>query len=131
MRFNPASWGPLQRIKTANYRGWSYNFDRYRPVTGQWRAEQHGVSMCAGSEDALKRMIDSKATGGNAPDRRHGGAYDRGSADAYYHRARDPHYYKGATYASDRVEAKDMTPAEIEAYNAGYNGEPDRKDWGI
>ena len=45
-------------------------------------------------------------------DRRHGGPYDRGSADSYYRRPRRPHFYKGDTGTSDRVEYKDMTPDE-------------------
>lgn len=65
-------------------------------------------------------------------DTRHGGPYDRGSADSYYHRPANPHYYMGATGQSQRVEARDMTPNEIEAYLAGYednelNG--DKKVW--
>jgi hypothetical protein len=66
-------------------------------------------------------------------DDRHGGPFDRGSADFYYWRPRSPHYYKGDTAMSDKVEMKDMTPDEIAAYNAGYDfGEKlgDRKDWG-
>lgn len=63
-------------------------------------------------------------------DQRHGGPYDRGGADAYYHRAFEPHYYRGATYQSERVEADGMTEAEIAAYAAGYHGTTDRKDWG-
>lgn len=63
-------------------------------------------------------------------DQRHGGAYDRGSADAYYHRPFDPHYYKGNTYASERVDLANMTAEEITAYTAGYNGTTERKDWG-
>ena len=64
-------------------------------------------------------------------DQRHGGPYDRGSADAYYHRAYEPHYYRGDTYSSERVELKDMTAAEITAYTAGYNDTHERKDWGV
>ncbi len=65
-------------------------------------------------------------------DTRHGGPYDRGSADSYYRRGRNPHYYKGATHQSDRVEYKDMTPDEVEAYNAGYDDNEDdgnHKEW--
>lgn len=62
-------------------------------------------------------------------DQRHGGPYDRGSVDAYYHRAYEPHYYRGNTYTSERVELKDMTAAEITAYTAGYNQTTERKDW--
>lgn len=63
-------------------------------------------------------------------DKRHGGPYDRGSADAWYGRPFDPHYYTGATYATERVEAKDMTDAEVAAYKAGYGETPMGKDWG-
>jgi hypothetical protein len=64
-------------------------------------------------------------------DQRHGGPYDRGSADAYYWRAFEPHYYRGDTYSSERVELKDMTAAEITAYTAGYRDTHERKDWGV
>ena len=40
------------------YRGWAVTFDRYRPVTGLYRAERHGVGLCAGDLPALKRMVD-------------------------------------------------------------------------
>lgn len=64
----------------------------------------------------------------------HGGPFDRGGADYYYWRAPIPHKWPDGTMHGERVEAKDMTPEEIEAYHAGYakaeeNG--DRKDWGI
>jgi hypothetical protein len=53
-------------------------------------------------------------------DKRHGGAYDRGSADSYYRRGFRPHYFTGGTYMSKEVTGEQMTPAEIEAYRAGY-----------
>jgi hypothetical protein len=65
-------------------------------------------------------------------DERHGGPWDRGSADSYYGRGSNPHYYKGATYSSERVEKERMTPEEIEAYLAGYAGneaEGNFKNW--
>jgi hypothetical protein len=65
-------------------------------------------------------------------DTRHGGPYDRGGADSYYRRGRNPHFYRGATAQSERVTAKDMTPDEIEAYNAGYDDNEEAgsfKDW--
>ena len=46
--------------KSYMYRGYAVTFNRTRPVTGQWRAERFGVGMCAGSEDALRRMVDQK-----------------------------------------------------------------------
>lgn len=60
-------------------------------------------------------------------DKTHGGPYDRGSADAYYGRVKDPHKYPNGTYNGDRIKLTD--PKEIEAYNAGYDGETDRKNW--
>jgi len=61
---------------------------------------------------------------------RHGGPYDRGSADSYYRRGFNPHYYKGATYSSKRIET--LSTDELEAYTAGYeDNEADGsfKDW--
>jgi hypothetical protein len=59
---------------------------------------------------------------------RHGGAYDRGSADAWYGRQYQPHYFKGASYESERVDA--LTAEELEAYNQGYNETPfQQKEW--
>ena len=66
-------------------------------------------------------------------DKRHGGPYDRGAADSYYGRGFTPHYYKAGTMTSDRVELKDMTQDEIDAYNAGFDDNEragDHKDWG-
>lgn len=42
------------------YRGWDIWHDRFQPVTGQWRAMRFGVGMCAGTKEALHRMIDSR-----------------------------------------------------------------------
>lgn len=52
---------------------------------------------------------------------RHGGPFDRGSADSWYSRPRDPHYYKGGTGTSPRIEQDRMTQQEIAAYHAGYD----------
>ena len=62
-------------------------------------------------------------------DMSHGSPYDRGHADAYYGRARDPHKYPDGTYNGDKIT--DLTPEELEAYNAGYDDCDDRKDWGM
>ena len=64
-------------------------------------------------------------------DTRHGGPFDRGSADSYYHRPRDPHFYVEGTGTRERVT--DLTPAEVQAYLAGYQYNEqfgDKKDWG-
>ncbi len=42
------------------HKGWEINYNPSRPVTGVWRAERFGVGMCAGTFDALIRMIDTK-----------------------------------------------------------------------
>ena len=63
---------------------------------------------------------------------RHGDAYDRGAADSWYRRPYNPHYYKGATYSSERVDAKDMKAEEIAEYRAGYDDNEYaglHKDW--
>ena len=65
-------------------------------------------------------------------DQRHGGPYDRGSADSYYRRGYNPHYFKGATYSTDRVDEQHMTVQELAAYKAGYYDNEDagdKKDW--
>ena len=54
-------------------------------------------------------------------DARHGGPYDRGTADSWYSRSRNPHFFRGATYDSPKVEEKDMTVFEIKEYNAGFD----------
>ena len=64
-------------------------------------------------------------------DTRHGGPFDRGMADSYYHRPRDPHFYVAGTSTSECVT--DLTPAEVQAYLAGYQYNEqfgDKKDWG-
>lgn len=66
-------------------------------------------------------------------DKRHGSPWDRGSADSYYRRDFRPHYFKGATYNSERVDEQHMTADELAAYKAGYyeNEESGNfKDWG-
>jgi len=60
---------------------------------------------------------------------KHGSPADRGSADYYYWRPKDPHYWPEGTGRGVRVEAKDMTPEELAAYNEAYDNETDRKDW--
>lgn len=77
-------------------------------------------------------MVDKKENKMKYDDR-HGGPYDRGGADSYYRRAYSPHYYVGDTYSSHRIEEKDMTKEEIEAYNAGFKDNEEAgmfKDWG-
>ena len=60
---------------------------------------------------------------------RHGGPYDRGAADAYYGRPATHHYFKGASYQSEKVDITDMTDKEKEQYALGYLGCSSRKAW--
>lgn len=47
-----------QKFRT--YRGYEITFNRDRPATGRWRGERFGVGMCAGTEEALFKMIDTR-----------------------------------------------------------------------
>ena len=65
-------------------------------------------------------------------DERHGGPYDRGRADSWYRRPRAPHYFVGGSYNTEPITPPEMTPAQVDAYNAGYDeGEAsgDHKEW--
>jgi len=42
------------------HRGYWITYDASRPITGRWRAVRFGVSVCAGTEDAVKRIIDQR-----------------------------------------------------------------------
>ena len=63
--------------------------------------------------------------------------FDRGGADSYYHRPRKPHKIISST---EEVTGRqffetinDLTPEEVEAYNAGYDENEElghKKDWG-
>lgn len=67
----------------------------------------------------------------------HGSPFDRGGADSYYHRPRKPHKIIASTEeVTGRQffeEVTDLTPEEVEAYNAGYDENEEmghKKDWG-
>jgi hypothetical protein len=63
---------------------------------------------------------------------RHGGPYDRGGADYYYWRECVPHYYRGATFVTERVSIGDMTKGQRDAYYAGWKdakADNNRKEW--
>ena len=55
--------------------------------------------------------------------------FDRGGADFWYGSGFNPHYYKGATYSTGRVELADMTPEEITAYTVGYREAEERGEY--
>jgi hypothetical protein len=67
---------------------------------------------------------------GKTYEQEHGNPFDRGSADSYYGRSRVPH--KGGVGGSSGPRITELTPAEVEAYHAGYdyNEESgDKKNW--
>tara|TARA_R110000824_G_scaffold90865_1_gene221625 strand:- start:485 stop:694 length:210 start_codon:yes stop_codon:yes gene_type:complete len=66
-------------------------------------------------------------------DTRHGGPYDRGTADFWYGRPFEPHFFKGATHSSDKVELSKMSAEQITQYTAGFReaeADGSQKDWG-
>jgi hypothetical protein len=66
-------------------------------------------------------------------DASHGSPFDRGSADSYYSRPQDPHFYPNGTYNDPKIEATDMTLAQMREYFRGYEyneAHGDKKDWG-
>lgn len=65
-------------------------------------------------------------------DARHGGPFDRGIADSWYGRLINPHYYKGDTAMSEKVELADMTGTEVTEYLLGYQYNEEsggKKEW--
>lgn len=80
-------------------------------------------------------MIDTIQTvefQGITYDASHGSPFDRGSADSYYHRGQVPHWWPEGTGNGVRVEAKDMTLAQMREYYRGYEYNEqhgDKKNW--
>ena len=69
---------------------------------------------------------------GKTYEQQHGNPFDRGSADSYYGRPRDPHWYPEGSYKGTRVEAEQMSDAQLESYHAGYDYNEqfgDKKSW--
>lgn len=62
----------------------------------------------------------------------HGSPFDRGSADSWYSRGQRPHYWPEGTYKGKRVDAEEMTLAEMREYYAGYEYNEElggKKEW--
>ena len=68
----------------------------------------------------IKTANFSKMPANNSDPYRHGGPYDRGSADNFYKREAAPHYFRGSSYQSERIEEENMTPQQIKNYHLGY-----------
>ena len=62
----------------------------------------------------------------------HGSPFDRGSADSYYGRPQKPHKGGVGGESGPRIEAQDMTIAEMREYYKGYEYNErfgDKKEW--
>ena len=59
----------------------------------------------------------------------HGSPADRGSADAYYGRRMNPHWWPSGSYEGKRVESRDMSQSQIDAYVEAYEAQDSFKDW--
>jgi hypothetical protein len=67
---------------------------------------------------------------GKSYEQYHGSPFDRGSADSWYHRSPQPH--KGGVGGNSGPRVTDLTPAEVEAYHAGYDHNEQfggKKEW--
>jgi len=62
-------------------------------------------------------------------DKSHNSPYDCGDSDSYYRRGQDPHYYVVSETGNKRIEEKDMTPEQVEAYYAGYGDNEKSRDF--
>jgi len=115
--------GPIQIYKM--YKKGEVSQKDFNALMGVWdRADKEKLMAYIRSQE------DVVSEGGRSDmyDDSHGSPYDRGHSDAYYGREKDPHKYPEGSYNGERVT--DLTPEEIEAYNAGYEGCTDFKDWG-
>lgn len=68
----------------------------------------------------MNELITEHRVNGKTYIQYHGNAFDRGSADSYYTRPRNPHI-GGSGGAYGFTPNYDLTPDEVEAYNAGYD----------
>lgn len=57
-------------------------------------------------------------------------AHQWGETDSYYGRLANPNIWVGGKPYGTHIEAIDMTPEEIAAYNKGHAENDDFKDWG-
>ena len=62
-------------------------------------------------------------------DTSHNSPFDRGGADSYYQRPPRPHYWKTVNGKGIKIEEKDMTPEEVQAYLEGYEENERRGDF--
>jgi hypothetical protein len=70
------------------------------------------------SEENPKETVSENEMGEKKYDQSHGSPYDRGRADSWYRRPSSPHKWPEGTGHGEKVT--DLTPEEIEAYEAGY-----------
>ena len=81
-------------------------------------------------ENPIEGTVSENEMGEKKYDQSHGSPYDRGRADSWYRRPSSPHKWPEGTGRGEKVT--DLTPEEIEAYEAGYEDNErhgDHKEW--
>jgi hypothetical protein len=81
--------------------------------------------------DAMQNTINQKLAAKTEKqyDKSQNSPYTRGEFDSYNRHPKQPHYYIKVEGGNRRVEEKDMTPEEIEAYHAGFEANEKARDW--
>jgi hypothetical protein len=141
--YSPAAKQAFDKVKQGMLGNVSKLFDKYKNpdaiIYGRARKELKKVQDMENT-NKLKEAIKKALTKENSTptktqtydgyDSSKGSPFDRGSADKYYGGNASPHkieYMQGG--GAKRIPKENLTPEEIEAYMAGYEGEPERKDW--
>jgi hypothetical protein len=99
----------------------NFIFEAYKKVNEASLSYDREGNAYDSLQDAHNASVANKLKKEEQYDKSSNSPYSRGEADSYYRRTQRPHYYvKNADGSNLRVEEKDMTPEEIEAYYAGY-----------
>jgi len=132
--YSPAAKQAFDKVKQGMLGNVSKLFDKYKNpdaiIYGRARKELKKVQDMENT-NKLKEAI-KKALTKESSTQTKGSPFDRGSADKYYGKNASPHkieYMQGG--GAKRIPKENLTPKEIEAYMAGYEGEQERKDWGV
>jgi hypothetical protein len=102
-------------------------WDRRKARWNQWKKENPGKA----KEHAAKKARQKGEDAEEQYDKSQKSPYTRGEFDSYNRHPKRPHYYIkiGDGPEHRRVEEEDMSPEEIEAYNAGFEANEKARDW--
>jgi len=144
--YSPAAKQAFDKVKQGMLGNVSKLFDKYKNpdaiIYGRARKELKKVQDMENTnklKEAIKKALTKENStqtktqtyNGVTYDSSEGSPFDRGSSDRYYGlKFPTPHkieYMQGG--GAKRIPEKNLTPEEIEAYMAGYEGEPERKDF--